>query len=159
MSVPFRRIPSCFSSPRLDKIACDLGIELSYNDPVVALDAIDDFLRRKPFESFRTATSSGDRYDVRHPELVLRVKNGLYVEPCGRGGVADRAVFISLLHMVAIEAPANGFRKRRQLRTGRRVDTDRQPRLCRLHCTSTFNFPPHRSTMTCRPFQLGSVFG
>ncbi|MDM8004747.1 MAG: hypothetical protein QUV05_01155 [Phycisphaerae bacterium] len=79
----------------------------------MTLDTIEDLLRRKPFEPFRIITSSGDRYDIRHPELVLRVKNGLYVGLGGRGGVAERAAFISLLHIAAVEAPANGAKKRR----------------------------------------------
>lgn len=77
----------------------------------MTLDTIKDLLGRKPFEPFRIVTSSGDKYDVRHPELVLRMKNGLYVGLGGKGGVADRAVFISLLHIAAVDTPANGAKK------------------------------------------------
>ena len=56
-------------------------------------------------------TSGGDRYDVRHPELVLRVRNGLYVGLGGRGTVADRAAFISLLHISAVETTSNGSKR------------------------------------------------
>lgn len=84
----------------------------SYNE-CMTLDTIEILLGRKPFEPFCIVTSGGDRYGVRHPELVLRVKNGLYVGLGGRGGVADRAAFISLLHIAAIESPANGAKKRR----------------------------------------------
>jgi hypothetical protein len=77
----------------------------------MTLDTIDDLLKRQPFEPFRVVTSSGDRYDVRLPELVLRVKNGLYIGLGGRGIVADKAAFVSLLHITAIETGANGNRK------------------------------------------------
>ena len=46
-------------------------------------------------------------------ELVLRVKKGLYVGLGGRGAVADRAAFVSLLHVAAVETHANGARARR----------------------------------------------
>jgi hypothetical protein len=69
----------------------------------MTLDTIEELLRRRPFEPFRIVTSNGDRYDVRHPEMVLRVKNGVYVGLGGRGVVADRAAFVSLLHVAAIE--------------------------------------------------------
>jgi len=81
----------------------------------MTLDTIQELLSRRPFEPFQIVTSSGDRYEVRHPEVVLRVRNGLYVGLGGRGAVADRAAFVSLLHISAVEtAPhANGSKKRR----------------------------------------------
>jgi hypothetical protein len=74
----------------------------------MTLDTIQELLSRQPFEPFRIVTSSGDRYDVRHPEMVLRVKNGLYVGLGGKGAVADRAAFVSLLHVTAVETNGNG---------------------------------------------------
>jgi hypothetical protein len=81
----------------------------------MTLDTIQELLSRRPFEPFLIVTSSGDRYEVRHPEVVLRVKNGLYVGLGGRGAVADRAAFVSLLHVSAIETmpQSNGAKKRR----------------------------------------------
>lgn len=76
------------------------------------LGTITDLLTRQPFEPFRVVTSSGDRYDVRHPEMMLRVKNGLYIGLGGRDNVAERAAFVSLLHISAVET-GNGARKHR----------------------------------------------
>jgi hypothetical protein len=80
----------------------------------MTLDTIQDLLSRRPFERFQIVTSGGDRYEVRHPEVVLRVKNGLYVGLGGRGAVADRAAFVSLLHIGAVESlpDSNSAKKR-----------------------------------------------
>jgi hypothetical protein len=80
----------------------------------MTLDTIEDLLKRQPFEPFRIVTSSGDRYEVRHPEMVLRVKNGIYVGLGGRGGVADRAAYVSLLHVAAVETNGHGARRKRR---------------------------------------------
>ena len=77
----------------------------------MTLDTIKELLARRPFEPFRIVTSSGDRYDVRHPELVLRVKNGLYVGLGGRGTVAQRAAYVSLLHISAVVTSGNGAKR------------------------------------------------
>jgi hypothetical protein len=69
----------------------------------MTLDTIQELLTRQPFDPFRVVTSSGDRYEVRHPEMVLRVKNGIYIGLGGRGGVAEHAAFVSLLHISAVE--------------------------------------------------------
>jgi hypothetical protein len=79
----------------------------------MTLDTIQELLSRHPFEPFRIVTSSGDHYDVRHPELVLRVKNGLYIGLGGKGSIAERAAFVSLLHISAAETNLNGARHKR----------------------------------------------
>ena len=77
----------------------------------MTIDTIEDLRSRQPFEPFRIVTSSGDRYEVRHPELLIRVKNGVYVGLGGRGKGAERAAFISLLHISAVETSGNGTKK------------------------------------------------
>ena len=47
------------------------------------------------------------------PEMVLRVRNGLYIGLGGRGNVADRAAFVALLHISAVETPVNGAKRRK----------------------------------------------
>ena len=79
----------------------------------MTLDTIEELRSRRPFEPFRIVTSSGDRCEVRHPELLLRVKNGLYVGQGGRGKEADRAAFVSLLHVAAVGTGGNGAKRRK----------------------------------------------
>ena len=79
----------------------------------MTLDTIQELLTRQPFEPFKIITSSGDRYPVLHPEMVLRVKNGLYVGIGGRRGIAERAAFISLLHVTAVEIASESPRSSR----------------------------------------------
>jgi hypothetical protein len=72
-------------------------------------DALKTALARRPFEPFRVILSSGDGYEVRHPEFAWLVKGGLYVGLPANGLTADggelpeRSVFCSMLHIAAIE--------------------------------------------------------
>ncbi len=79
----------------------------------MTLDTIQELLARRPFEPFGIVASSGDRYEVRHPELVLRVKNGLYIGMGGRGAVADQVAYVSLLHITAVETGSSRAGRRR----------------------------------------------
>ncbi len=52
--------------------------------------------------------SSGDAYEVRHPEKALLLRNGVYVavpeaQSNGDEELPDRAVWCSLLHIAALE--------------------------------------------------------
>jgi len=83
----------------------------------MTLDDVLDLLKRRPFAPFRVVTSSGESYDVRHPEMAWPIRNGLYVGLGGGAGSADqvpeRAAFVSLLHISALETlPRGGARKR-----------------------------------------------
>lgn len=63
-----------------------------------------DLLSRRPFEPFRVRLSSGDAYEVRHPEMALLLRNGIYVAvPNGGDELPEQAVWCSLLHVAAVE--------------------------------------------------------
>lgn len=65
---------------------------------------LQDLLARRPFEPFRVRLSSGDAYDVKHPEMALLLRNGLYVAiPESNEELPDQAVWCSLLHVAAVE--------------------------------------------------------
>ena len=73
-------------------------------------------LKARPFEPFRVVTSSGERYEVRHPEVAFltRTKLVLGVDPDAQGTAEDWAM-VSLLHVAAIEplpAKVNGKKKK-----------------------------------------------
>lgn len=73
--------------------------------------ALQDRLTRRPFEPFRVVLSSGNSHEVRHPEMALLLKGGIYVAlPNAKGGLPEDAVWCSLLHVAAIE-PVNAESK------------------------------------------------
>ena len=62
-------------------------------------------IKREPFRPIRIVTSSGEKFDVRHPDLIMIGQRDVTI------GVAthddpecyDRQSYISLLHIAAIE--------------------------------------------------------
>lgn len=73
----------------------------------MTIDNLKTALNRKPFEPIRIILSSGDNYDVPHPELAWLVKGGLYVGlPNGTDDLPEQVVFCSLSHIAAIEQAA-----------------------------------------------------
>lgn len=83
------------------------GRRISYNI-LMTVESFRRLLSRRPFEPFQVVLSSGERYEVRHPEMALLTRTTLYigVDPDNQGIPADSA-FCSLLHVTAIE-PLNG---------------------------------------------------
>jgi len=79
---------------------------LAGDDSGMNIEVLKESLARRPFDRFRVRLSSGDAYDVRHPEGAWLVKGGLYVGLPPSEAIPDRAVFCSLLHIAAIETPA-----------------------------------------------------
>lgn len=65
---------------------------------------IEERLQRRPFEPFRICLSNGESYEVRHPEMALLLKTGLYVAiPDASGEPPEVPVWCSLLHVAALE--------------------------------------------------------
>jgi hypothetical protein len=78
-----------------------------------------ELLSERPFKPFRLVTSSGNTYDVRHPEMALLTKTDILV---GVGdteeGVPAEFKICSLLHVTAVESlKANGRSRRRDRET------------------------------------------
>lgn len=63
-----------------------------------------DLLAERPFRPFRLVMSSGQSYEVRHPEMAMLTKSDMLV---GTGdtpeGVPAEFKICSLLHVTAIE--------------------------------------------------------
>jgi hypothetical protein len=77
-----------------------------------------DLLAQRPFKPFRLVMSSGQTYEVRHPEMALLTRSDLLV---GTGdtedGVPAEFKICSLLHVTAVEPiSTNGGRGRRKRR-------------------------------------------
>ena len=64
-----------------------------------------DVMTRKPFQAFRVILSSGQSYDVSHPEVALLTRNELIV---GVGeqeeGIPARFKICALLHITTVES-------------------------------------------------------
>ena len=71
-------------------------------------------LEVQPFEPFRMVMSSGEAYDVRHPEMakLLRTKLLIFLDP-DKNGIADRFRMCSLLHVTAVEPLPTSKRRQR----------------------------------------------
>lgn len=69
-----------------------------------------DLLRQRPFRPFRLVMSSGETYDVRHPEMAWVTHNDIFVGiDAADDGVPVDARICPLLHVTAIEPlPAAG---------------------------------------------------
>lgn len=67
---------------------------------------VHDKLKQRPFVPFRVIMSSGDKYDILHPDLVLIGKRHLFVGTASDDNPAwfDRSSLLSLLHVAALEA-------------------------------------------------------
>ena len=63
-----------------------------------------DRIREKPFRPFRLHISSGQSYDVRHPEFIAISRNRIVVSiDEGPDGIPERQVVISPLHVTSAE--------------------------------------------------------
>lgn len=70
----------------------------------MTVEVLQQALLRRPFQPVRIRLSSGDAYEVRHPEAALLLKGGLYIGLASNGeDLPDRAVYCSLLHIAAVE--------------------------------------------------------
>jgi hypothetical protein len=63
-----------------------------------------ELLSQRPFRPFRLVMSSGQTYDVRHPEMAMLTRNDILVGvDQADDGVPAEFKICSLLHVTAIE--------------------------------------------------------
>jgi hypothetical protein len=63
-----------------------------------------DALRRQPFQPIRVRLSTGQTYDILHPEFAALTATSLFVgSPSAAGEIPVRMVQCDLIHVVAIE--------------------------------------------------------
>lgn len=85
-------------------------------------EEVQEAARRQPFAPFRVVLANGDKFDIRHPDLIMVGRRSAMVgvtnEPDGTA--YDRTVKIDLFHMVALEelparqSSSNGENRPRQ---------------------------------------------
>lgn len=81
----------------------------------MTVDILRDHVLKRPFTPFRVIASSGQAYDVRHPENAILIKGGLVVAyGGGNGDLPEHVATLSLMHLSTIETIPE--RKRRQRR-------------------------------------------
>ncbi len=75
-----------------------------------------DLLTAQPFRPFRLVMSSGEKYEVKHPEMAWLLRTDILVGiDEARDGLPTRFKICSYLHVAAIEpidAPVGSRRKR-----------------------------------------------
>jgi hypothetical protein len=62
-----------------------------------------ELLGQRPFRPFRLVMSSGQAYDVRHPEMALLTRTDLLVGTDVDDGVPAAFKICSLLHVTTVE--------------------------------------------------------
>lgn len=70
----------------------------------MTVDTFRELFTARPFRPFRLIMSSGEAYDVRHPEMALLTRTDLLVGlDVADDGVPARFRICSLLHVATIE--------------------------------------------------------
>lgn len=75
----------------------------------MTLQTFRELLTKRPFQPFRLIMSSGQTYEVRHPEMAWLTKTDMFVgiEP-NKDNIPAEFRICSLLHVTAIEPIAIG---------------------------------------------------
>jgi hypothetical protein len=80
---------------------------------IMTVQTFRDLLARRPFQPFRLVMSSGQTYEVRHPEMALLTRTDMLVGvDIADDGVPAEFKICSLLHVTAVE-PIGRSRPRR----------------------------------------------
>lgn len=70
----------------------------------MTLQAFRELLGQRPLKPFRLVMSSGQSYEVRHPEMALLTRTEIFVgTDVAEDGVPAECKLCSLLHITAVE--------------------------------------------------------
>lgn len=70
----------------------------------MTIEAFRDLLSRQPFRPFRLVMSSGQTYEVRHPEMAMLTRSDPLVgTDLAEDGVPSEFKICSLLHVTCVE--------------------------------------------------------
>ncbi len=71
---------------------------------MMSADTLREILHTKPFEPFRVVMSSGERYNVMHPEMALVTSRSLILAlPDPTQPEGERLAFYSYVHLAHVE--------------------------------------------------------
>ncbi len=73
-------------------------------------DVVCEMLHHEPFQPFCIVLSSGERYEVRNPDLVALMKSKVFIADAN----SEKFSLVSYLHIAALETLSNGHAKRRK---------------------------------------------
>lgn len=59
--------------------------------------------RRQPFEPYRIHITTGQTYDIEHPDQVIVQRSRLVIGTGGEAGISDQIAHMALIHIVQIE--------------------------------------------------------
>jgi hypothetical protein len=67
-------------------------------------EELSQLVRRRPFQPIRLHMTTGQTYDIQHPEFIIIQRQSAEVglDP-DAAGVVDRVEYISLLHVVRVQ--------------------------------------------------------
>ena len=85
----------------------------------MSLQTFRELLTRQPFQPFRLVMSSGQAYDVRHPEMALLTRTDILVgiDETDEGVPANFKI-CSLLHVTAVEPLSTTSAEAKSSRSG-----------------------------------------
>lgn len=70
----------------------------------MTLQTFRDLLKQQPFQPFRIVMSSGQSYDVRHPEAAFLTQTNVVIgTEIADDGIPDEFKICSLLHISAVQ--------------------------------------------------------
>jgi hypothetical protein len=69
----------------------------------MSYEVIHGWLKASPFTPFSVVTSSGERYEIKHPEMAFITKPQLYIAMPDPDGIPSRVKMIATLHITALE--------------------------------------------------------
>jgi hypothetical protein len=75
-----------------------------------------ELIRKRPFEPLRVTMSSGEQYEIRHPEFVVPLASGLFVsfpsKSEGKVQPTDDFAILSYLHITSFDTIKSKSRRR-----------------------------------------------
>jgi len=71
----------------------------------MTIENIKTFLEKQPFLPFQVVMSSGETYDITHPEAAILTRGGLVVAfKTSPGDLPDQVAICSLMHITAVKS-------------------------------------------------------